>query len=303
MKLNRLLEITILLMNNNTITAKELAERFQVSTRTIYRDLDVLSSSGVPVYTNKGKGGGISLLEGFTLNNTLVSEQERESILLALKTLQATNYPEIDLILNKIGSVFKNVKISDWVDIDFTPWGSSPHEDNKFQEIKRAIIERKIICFHYVNNEGERTQRSVEPMQLIFKGFSWYLKGYCHLKEGFRVFRISRIKHVNVLEEVFSRRVLEEGDETEFYHFNKSLINIKLIFKPQVLSRVYDDFEYERIRKRQDGKIEVEALFPDDDWVYTYILSYGCSVEVAEPISIRDKVAKRLEDTLQQYRD
>lgn len=302
MKLNRLLEITILLMNKDAITAKELAERFQVSTRTIYRDLDVLSSSGVPVYTNKGKGGGISLLEGFTLNNTLISEQERESILLALTTLQATNYPEIDLILNKIGSLFKNIKASDWVHIDFTPWGSSPHEDNKFQEIKRAIIERKIINFHYVNNEGERTQRSIEPMQLIFKGFSWYLKGYCQMKKDFRVFRISRIKQVIVTNVTFSRRILEEGDESEFYHMTKRLIPIKLVFKPKVLNRVYDDFEYERITKRKDGTIEVEALFPDDEWIYTYILSYGNEVEIVEPIIIREKIAKKLEETLKQYK-
>lgn len=302
MKLNRLLEITILLMNKNTITAKDLAERFQVSTRTIYRDLDVLSASGVPVYTNKGKGGGISLLEGFTLNQALISEKERESILLALTTLQATRYPDIDLILDKIGTVFKNIKVSDWVHIDFTPWGSNPHENNKFKEIKRAIIERKIISFDYVNNEGERSQRSIEPMQLIFKGLSWYLKGYCMLKNEFRIFRISRVKNVIVTKEAFSRRILGEENESDFFQTSKPIIPLKLLFKPQVLNRVYDDFEFSCITKHSDGTTEVCVLFPEDEWVYTYILSFGSSVEVLEPISMRHNIAKRLEETLKQYR-
>ena len=105
LKINRLLGIAILLLNRETITAKELAGRFGVSTRTIYRDIDVLSSAGVPVFTNKGNGGGISLLENYSLNKTLISENEIESILLAFMRLIAANYPEIDAILENIGAV------------------------------------------------------------------------------------------------------------------------------------------------------------------------------------------------------
>jgi len=119
LKINRLLEITILLLNCKTVTAKELAGRFGVSTRTIYRDIDVLSLAGVPVYTNKGNGGGISLLEEFTLNKTMLNENESEGLLLALKTMSMTRYPETQSILDKIGSIFKNNNADDWIDIDF----------------------------------------------------------------------------------------------------------------------------------------------------------------------------------------
>ena len=107
MKINRLLEISLVLLNKGTVTAKELAERFNVSTRTIYRDVDILSTAGIPVYTNKGNGGGISILDNYSINKTVLTDGERDSLLLALKTLQSTKYPEIDTVLDKIGAVFK----------------------------------------------------------------------------------------------------------------------------------------------------------------------------------------------------
>lgn len=140
MKINRLLEITIILLNGKNVTAKQLAGRFCVSTRTIYRDIDVLSSAGIPVYTNKGKGGGIALLENYTINKALLSADESHSLIMALKTLEAVRYPEIDVILNKIGSIFKDTKAeADWLEIDFSPWGSRPADAEAFNIIKKPF--------------------------------------------------------------------------------------------------------------------------------------------------------------------
>lgn len=136
MKSNRLLEITTILLNKGTITAGELAKRFSVSTRTIHRDIDDLSSAGIPVYINKGNGGGIYLIENYTLNRAIFSDRERENLLLAIKTLQATQYPEMDIALEKMGAIFKNASNHDWVEVDFSSWASLPNEQNKFNKIK-----------------------------------------------------------------------------------------------------------------------------------------------------------------------
>ena len=168
MKSNPLFEITTILLNKGTITARELADRFGVSTRTIYRDIDVLSSVGVPVYMNKGNGGGIHLLENYTLNRTLISERESENLLLAFNTLRATQYPELDIALEKMGAIFKNAANHDWVEVDFSPWGSLPNEKNKFNDIKRAMLGRNVIRFDYVNGEGHRSIRLAEPEKPIF---------------------------------------------------------------------------------------------------------------------------------------
>lgn len=300
LKINRLLGITILLLNRETVTAKELAERFGVSTRTIYRDIDVLSSAGVPVFTNKGNGGGISLLENYSLNKTLISEHESESLLLALKTLKAAKYPEIDTILEKIGAVFKHSE-TDWVHIDFSPWESTPNEHNKFIEIKKAILDRKRISFEYVSSAGEKTSREIEPMMLIFKGQAWYLWGYCVRKNDFRVFRISRIKNVKVTNEIFKRRNYvdkNQGNETENI---RSPVYLKLKFYPQVLHRLYDDFDDEMIVRNSDGTCTVEVQFPEDEWVYGYLLSFGSYVEILEPQHIRDIIADRAKKLLKFY--
>ena len=301
LKINRLLEITILLLNRATITAKELAERFGVSTRTIYRDIDVLSSAGVPVFTNKGNRGGISLLENYSLNKALLSEQESESLLLALKTLQATKYPEIDLILEKIGAVFKHSEAADWVHIDFSPWASRPNEYNKFIEIKKAILDRKRISFDYINSTGEKTSRIMEPMRLVFKGQAWYLWGYCNIKNDFRVFRISRIKKVKATNLEFERRQHLDNisrDVTESIH---PFVALKLKFYSQALYRIYDDFDDEMIVRNEDGTYTVEVQFPEDEWVYGYLLSFGNYVEVLEPQHIRDIVADRARKLLEFY--
>mgnify|MGYP000892280438 CR=1 FL=1 len=301
MKINRLLEITIILLNRKTITARELANRFEVSTRTIYRDLDVLSTAGVPVYTNKGNGGGISLLEDYSLNSTLLSEQESESLVLALKTLQATKYPEIDMVLDKVGGLFKSADTSDWVDIDLSPWGSQPNEYNKFANIKKAILKRQVISFCYINSNGDRSMRSMEPMRLIYKGQAWYLWGYCRAKKDFRVFRISRMKELSVCPETFQRRKQEQPHIDDNAKSPVLSMKLRLKFAPEVLYRVYDDFDDAIIQKNDDGSCELSVEFPVGEWVYGFILSFGEHVEVLEPEHIRLTIQNMLEKALDNY--
>lgn len=148
MKINRLLKIIILLMNNENLTARELADRFEVSIRTIYRDIDILSTAGVPVVMSRGSGGGISLLEGYSLRKMFITKAESESLLLALQTLQVTKYPQINLILEKMGAIFRDSSQEDWIEIDYSYWGSDPNEKNKFNEIKQAIHLHKVIYFN-----------------------------------------------------------------------------------------------------------------------------------------------------------
>ncbi|MCX7774298.1 MAG: YafY family transcriptional regulator, partial [Clostridia bacterium] len=278
------------------------AQRYGVSTRTIYRDIDVLSSTGVPVFTNKGNGGGISLLENYSINKTLISDHESESLLLALKTLQATKYPEIETVLDKIGAVFKKANPDDWVYIDFSPWGSRPNEYNKFTDIKRAILERKIINFDYVSSEGKRTKRIMEPMRLIFKGQSWYLWGYCKTRDAFRLFRISRIKNLSVTSEGFERKKMPKEVKLEDEE-HPNLVELTLKFHPEVVYRVYDDFDDELIHRNADGTCLVRITFPEDEWVYGYILSFGCYVEVLEPEHIKGIICERMKKAMGYYKN
>ena len=301
MKINRLLEMILILLNKNTITAKELADRFDVSTRTIYRDVDELSSAGVPIYTNKGSGGGISLLENYVLHKALLTEHERDSLLLALKTLQSTKYPEIDVILNKIGALFKNTAAADWVHIEFSPWGSGPNAENKLLNIKRAILECKVVTFDYINASGIKSRRNIEPLQLCFKGNAWYLNGYCLARSDVRTFRLSRIRNLAVTDNAFIRRPVESFGEEEPDNIQLKYVTLKLRFQPQDLYRVYDDYDEDRIIRNNDGTYDVTVTFPEDEWVYGYVMSFGSYVEVLEPPHIRDIVSERMKKALEYY--
>lgn len=300
MKIARLVEITTLLLNRRTITSRELAERFGVSVRTIYRDVEALSAAGVPIYMSKGNGGGVSLMENYTLNKTLLSDQESGSILLALKTLQATQYPEIDKILEKMKAIFKNTQLNDWVDVDFLHWGSTPNEQDKFNVIKHAIINRHVISFQYVNATGDRSNRAVEPLKLFYKGSSWYLVAYCRKRNSHRLFRISRIKNVVVANESFTPKLMADWEE-ETMKKAPAVTLLKLKFHDKVLNRLYDDFDDTAISRNEDGTLMVEVALPENEWLYGYLLSYGSYVEVLEPPQIRNIIIERLKQTFKIY--
>lgn len=301
MKINRLIEITVLLLNRESITAKELAERFQVSTRTIYRDIEVLSASGIPVYMSKGNGGGISLLDEYSINKTILSNKDKESLVIALNTLHATRYPEVNLVLEKMGAIFNNEFMEDWIHVDFSRWGSNPNEEDRFLKIRMAILKRKVINFQYINSLADKSIRSVEPMKLIFKGQAWYLYGYCRLKQEFRTFRISRIKRLSVTEENFERREIKNTYNYKYKEIIKNVTKFKLRFKGQALYRIFDDFDENMIFDNHDGTYDVNVSFQEDEWVYGYILSFGNYVEVIEPVHVRDIIINKMKEAINQY--
>lgn len=302
MKINRLTQILLILLNKKTITARELADKFQVSSRTIYRDIETLSSSGIPVYMNKGKGGGVRLLEDFSINKTILSESDKESLMLALKALSSIEYPNINSVIDKLGFIDNSKNRDNWIDIDLSRWGNKSHEDDKFIKIKYAILNNKLIEFSYINSLANQSRRTIEPMKLVYKGQSWYLYGYCRLKEDFRLFRISRIKNLNIEEEIFiSRSGVEISEKNKEQEEAWKTVKVKLRVKKEALYRAFDDFAQEPIIKNEDGTYEVIMEFPESDWLYGYILSFGPYVEVIEPLHIRKIVVERMKETLKIY--
>ncbi len=302
MQINRLFEIIMMLLNKETITAKELAEHFGVSTRTIYRDIDTLSLSNIPVYTNKGSGGGISLLPEFIINKSLISEKEQGDIIAALHSLKATKYSEVDTVITKLGAIFKSSNNYNWIEVDFSHWSSDSKEKNKFDLLKSAILLRKVVEFDYVSSYGEKTKREVKPIKLVFKDTTWYLYGFCEGKQDNRIFRLSRIRELIVKDKIFealnSMNISIEQNKPYF----KDIVTIRLKFEPEVIYRVYDDASYEDIKHNEDGTVEATISFPKGEWVYGFILSFGHMVEVLEPEDIREEMKERLHLALKIYK-
>ena len=296
MQINRLFEIVYILLERKTITAKELAERFEVSTRTIYRDIEILSQAKIPVYANKGNGGGIGLLEDYVLDKSVLSEEEQNQILFALQSMEKISNQDEKNILEKMSSIFNKSK-TNWIDVDFSDWGTNGEQDQTFNLIRNAILKHNVIEFVYYNSYGEEKKRQAEPLQIYFKDKSWYLKAYCRLKQDYRLFKISRMKDIKLLNETFERELPQIKENK----FDYKTIQLELEISKDMSYRVYDEFKREDIIKNKNGDFIVKVEFPENDWVYGYILSFGENVKVLSPVYVKSIIKEKLQKSLKNY--
>ncbi len=297
MQINRLFEIIYVLLDKKKVTAKEFAERFEVSIRTVYRDIEMLSSVGIPVYMSKGKGGGISLLSDFVLNKTILTMEEKSNILSSLKAVSSVDLSETDNALKKLSNLFGETN-TDWIEVDFTSWYNSNEEKELFSSLKAAILLNNTISFSYASGKGEQTKRQVDPLKLCFKGQSWYLYGYCKTRCDNRFFKLRRIKSLSVMDVTFHRPpVVQVIREKEV--FKEDFITLKLKLSEKLAYRVYDEFN--TITELEDGSFIVEVIYPKGDWIYNYITSFGEDCEVLSPEEVRLDVKTKLEKILKNY--
>lgn len=299
MQINRLFEMVYLLLDKEQITAKELAEHFEVSTRTVYRDVETLSSAGIPIYMSKGKGGGISLLPGYVLNKTVITETERADILSSLKAVQAVSLSEAGTVLDKLGSLFGNAG-ADWIEVDFGFWGDGKKEADTFEILKRAIFDKCVAEFWYAATGSEGQMRKVEPLKLVFKGSNWYLYAYCMEREDYRFFKLKRMQDIAVTEEKFNRNAPKQVMPKESIYDKQPKVKVTLKFEKEAAFRAMDDFA--GCILQPDGSVVVSGEYMQGDWLIDLILSYGVHCEVVEPKWLREQVKVRLEKMLEHYK-
>lgn len=289
MSANRLFEIVYLLLEKKRLTAGELAARFEVSVRTIYRDVDTLSAAGVPIYATQGKGGGVALMDHYVLDRVAFTEEEQRALLTALQSLPENARLGAEETLSKLSGLFRRQE-TDWLRVDLTRWGSGGADNLKFELLKSAILERRIINFRYVSSYGHTTDRRAYPARLVFKGQGWYLQAYCPEKEGYRTFKVSRILNLVALEERFDLESNPPPIETDGPPVGLCT-SAHLRFSPYMAYRVYDEFDEDCITLQEGGSLLVQVTFPDDGWLYGYLLSFGAGVEVLEPPRVRERLA------------
>ena len=297
MQSGRLFEILYLLLEKRKITASVLAKRFEVSERTIYRDVDVLSAAGIPIYTSRGKGGGIFLLDHYILNKSLLSEQEQKEILYALKGFSATHAGGSE-ILGKISALFQK-NSGDWIDIDFSTWGGGQQEQDKFSILKKAVLENRRLSFLYDSSFGVRSLRLVEPYKLCFKGRTWYLQAFCLEKQDFRTFRVSRMDELQIQKVTFIPNGVPPLLDKEAVPADQ-ILELELRISRRMAYRVHDEFDC-RFVTEENGAFSVRAWYPENDWVYGYLLSFGEDLQVISPPHIRHILQEKAEKTAALY--
>ena len=297
MKDNRLFRILYYILENGKVTANELADKFEVSARTIYRDIDSISSVGIPIYALQGKGGGIEIAEDFILSKLLLSENEKQQIMSALQGLDNTTKQHENELLTKLSALFK-MKNTNWIEVDFNNWKNNKMYERTFNGIKSAILSKNIVSFTYFSSNKEETNRIVKPVRLLFKSQDWYLYAFCLLRNDFRYFKLSRIKNLDIHTEKFDDSFEDAILKKEMPHENT--VHIKVKFDRKVAFRVYDEINGEIIED-DEGNLYAEIEIPNDYNLFNYIFSFGDEAEVLEPKEIRMQIKEMINKMAGKY--
>lgn len=303
MQINRLFEIIYLLLDRRQITASELAEHFEVSSRTIYRDIETLSQAGIPVYAMKGKGGGIRLTENFILNKSVLTEEERKKILQSLHGMNAVHMEETEPVLSKLSALFGGER-EDWIEIEFSSWNADDYISRRFRLFKEAIFSRTIVEFAYSGANGISSIRRVEPVKLVFRANSWYLYAWCLEKKAFRFFKLARMDNEVITDTHFAGRRLQETwkePENGKNIYEDKLVHVTALISAGKAYRILEEIDRKSVQRLEDGSYKVTFVMPEDDWLYQYLMTYGADIKVLEPERIRNKLTEELRKALNNY--
>lgn len=292
MQIDQLFELVYILIEKKQVTAKEMAKRFGVSTRTIYRWVEALSVSGVPVYALTGRGGGIAVSENYTLDKTVLSEEERLEVVSSVKALDSLS-----------GSGVTGQKLSrlvpsntDWLEVDFSPWSPEGQGVRQlFGTLRECILKKRQVEFDYYGGSGKTERRVVHPWKLVYRGQAWYLLGWCNSRKAERYFKLSRminVKQTGRLANVMMQETGKAENTSVASEKNPTLIKIKAKISANKAFYLLDSFACSETKTGSDGSLIVTFTAPDSDWLIGNLLGYGADLKIISPKKIRDAVIK-----------
>lgn len=288
MQESRLFQIVYYLLDKGQATAPELAKRFEVSVRTIYRDMDALSGAGIPIFAETGRNGGIRLMRDFILDRAVLSEEEKQEILIALQSINTTKDIGSSHTLQKLSAMFQ-LNSENWLEVDFSRWGNKTYDNEKFEALKSAILRCSCVKIQYANAYEQISERVVQPQKLVYKAKAWYLQAFCTEKQAWRTFKLNRILDLEVLAEHFIRRDYpEQAEEPEKAH-----TRLVLRFPKEMAYRIYDEFEKAQVQRQENGDLIASASMPEDAWLISFLLSFGTKVDVLAPDHLRGVLAEQ----------
>lgn len=258
--------------------------------------MNLSSQAGIPLYTEAGRNGGIHILKDFVLDKALLSKQEKQEILSALQGLASLGDACRKDTLEKLSGLF-HIDSADWMDVDFSRWGEHPQANRKFALLKTAILHRKCVKLCYAGSYKAAGERTVEPLQLLYKSKDWYLKAYCRLRKDFRLFKLSRILDMELLSEEFISAPFPESTARPHLSYNR----VTLRFPTEMAYRIYDEFDISQIIIAENGDFTVTAEMPEDPWLIGFLLSFGTQVEIIEPEHLKKTVADTVKKIYEKY--
>ena len=289
MKIDRLIGILSILLQKKKTTALELAERFEVSRRTINRDIENLCKAGIPIQTSQGAGGGISIREGFAMDRTLLTSKDMKMILAGLRSLDSVSGSHYyGQLMEKIKPGSSDIVTgSDAILIDLSSWNKDAIAP-KVSFIQDAIEERTILAFDYYAPSGD-SHREIEPYYLIFKWSSWYVYGFCLMRHDFRMFKLNRMSEIRCLERHFEMRNVQ-APNLSIGSLYPPAIKVKAIVEAKMKWRLSEEFGPDCFTVREDGRLLFSGFYSDEDGLLAWILTFGDQMKLLEPDWMKEKL-------------
>lgn len=308
MRIDRLVSIIMVLLDKERIGAQELADMFEVSPRTIYRDIDTINMAGIPIRSTAGVGGGFEIMQKYKIDKNVFSTADLSAILMGLSGLSdMIRGNELINALAKVRSFIPADKANDielkanQICIDLNPWTGNQNIKPYLEIIKTALQDCRLISFEYIAHHGKKTLRTVEPYQLVLKSGHWYFQGYCHMRNDFRLFRLSRISNLQIKEENFIPRDYQKPI-LEFEEILETMqTTIKIRIHKSIMDRVLDYCAYEHFSPDGDEYYIVNFPFIENEYYYDMLLGFGDKCECLEPLYIRAEMKRRIHDVAAIY--
>ena len=291
MKTDRLIGILSVLLQEEQTTAPKLAEMFEVSRRTINRDIETLCMAGIPIQTLQGTGGGIRIMDGYRVDRTILTSKDMRMIMAGLRSLDSVSgsryYSQLMEKLQAGSSEFLVGR--DSVLIDLSSWYKESLAP-KMEIIQNAIEDARMIQFRYYSPSGEQV-RMIEPYYLIFRWSSWYLYGWCTDRNDYRLFKLNRMDQIQETEQRYERREAPLPDLSDEKIFPGG-IRVKALFDRDQKWRLAEEFGPDSVTETEDGKLLFTADYTDLDNLVTWLMTFKDKAEVLEPPEAREMIAE-----------
>lgn len=300
-KIERLIAIVMILLQKDIVSTTEFAKWFHVSKRTILRDMETLSMSNVPIYAISGVHGGYGIMEEYKLDKRLLSNQDLENILTALSGLEQLLFSsEVEVTVKKIESMVNASARKGSVHLSFYDWDGRSEILRILKTCQEAILQQRLLTFDYIDKNGVRSQRTVEPYQLHFSEMSWYLKGYCLDRGGNRTFKLSRTEHL-----VMDRRTFVPRDNSpeqqaeESYH--PLLVEVKALISPAIKDQFVERYGSRSVESSDHDTLIATIHLPQNHYGFQFLAGFGSNLEILEPNAYVDDFREFLKNIMAKY--
>lgn len=300
-KIERLISIVMILLQKNIVSTTEFSQLFNVSKRTILRDMETLGYANIPIYAINGVHGGYGILDEYKLDKRLLSSKDLENILTALGGLgQILFSDEVELTLKKIDAMVGSASWKGSIYLSFYDWEGRSEILQTLKTCQESILKRRLVTFDYIDRDGMTSNRMIEPYQLHFSEMSWYLKGFCLQRQSYRIFKLSRIDHLHLDEQTFNPRdyLLEQEHKVSY---QPQLVTIKALIPPSIKDQFIERYGRKSIEDYSSEYLLATIHVPQNTTGFQFLASFGTNLEILEPKTYVDEFRNYLNQMIHKY--